>query len=134
MSEIDRKWLLPERRKLVRAPCRYSLNFRSVSEGTEARWDVSTIINLNKIGILFYSSRQFSKGTILEFRIHTPYETGTKICRGIVMRCEPMRTRSGIFNIVVDIAMFDSQAKEVLYQVINEYIKNSGLGSLDERR
>lgn len=89
-------------------------------------WDVSTVRNISKTGVLFYSSRNYAHGSDLEIRIMNPLLGKEVTCFGKVVRCEPLAKMSDLYSVGIEITNIDDMYIEAFYKTIEYFISKNG--------
>ena len=103
----------------------FLVRIKPVRSSAAAAWDVSTIRNISKTGILFYSSNRYERGTDVEVRITNPIIAEEIICLGQVARCEPQKDMKDIYGVAVEITGMDPESREVYDQTVKLFIEKA---------
>ncbi len=102
----------------------FVLRARPLNPATpKAAWDVSTVRNISKTGVLFYSSNKYTPGADIEIKITNPLILEEITCAGIVVRCDPVEKMENIYSVAVEIRKVDEISREVFDKTIDFFIK-----------
>ena len=85
-------------------------------------WDISTIRNISKTGILFYSSRNYKLGSKLEIRLPIAAQKKCTIW-GIVVRSLPSNTIKNTYEVAVNLSDIEEENRKVFYTTIGFLIR-----------
>lgn len=88
----------------------------------KAAWEIYTVRNLSKNGILFYSNRAYLSDTELEIRITNPYIADESICWGRVVRSSPSEKMKGYFDTALELIKIDSPTRKALDKTIEFFL------------
>ncbi len=88
----------------------------------KAAWDVYTVKNISKNGLLFYSNQAYPAGTELEIRIMNPYIADESICWGSVVRSTPLERMKGYFGIALELVKIDGPTRKALDKTIEFFL------------
>jgi len=98
----------------------YMLRVRQVDPPSD--WDIFTVKNISKTGILFSSPHDYTLGSKLEIRITLPFFKKNCTCLGIVVRCLPSNEVKNIYEVAVDISDMEEESKKAFYENIKFFI------------
>lgn len=88
----------------------------------KASWEVYTVKNISKNGLLFYSNRGYEPGTELEIRIMNPYIADESICWGKVVRSTPLERMKGYYGIAAELISIDGPTRLALDKTIEFFL------------
>ncbi len=103
----------------------FMIRVRPVSSSGATAWDLSTIRNISKTGLLFYSSNRYEQNADVEVRIRNPIIPEEIICLGKVARCEALKDMKDIYSVAVEIAEMSPQDREVYDKTIKLFMDRS---------
>ena len=89
------------------------------------RWDVSTVRDMSKTGLLFYTSHRFQPGSELEIKLKTPLRTEESTFWATVIRCKPTSAIKGNYEIAVTVSRIDAPARAVFNKTIEFFIRKN---------
>ena len=112
-----------ERRQARRIAHHFVLHVRQADplDPTED-WDISTIRNISKTGILFYSSRNYKLGSKLEIRLPIAAQKKCTVW-GIVVRSLPSNTIKNTYEVAVNLSDIEEESRKVFYATIGFLIR-----------
>lgn len=115
--------LVNERRRSRRIARHFILYARPVDlpKPTD-NWDVSTVRNISKTGILFNSPHDYKLASKLEIKLIVPNQKKCA-CSGVVVRCLPLRRAKNIYEIATDLLNIEEESKKALYETIDFFIQ-----------
>ena len=96
-----------------------------VGPGVPAAWDISTIRNISKTGVLFYSSKYYDYNSDVEVRIKNPIIPEEIVCLCKVARCELLKDMKNIYSVAVKITGMDQANREVYDKTLKLFIDRS---------
>lgn len=88
-------------------------------------WDVSTVRNISKTGVLFRSSKYYDYNADVEVRIKNPIVSEEIICFGRVARCELLGSIKNVYDVAVEITSMDPKNKEIYDKTVRLFIDRS---------
>ena len=113
----------PERNKRQKARIRGVYLVRFCPENSNSEWDITQIKNIGTGGIMFQSAKYFARGSKINIEICHLSGTAGKICTVSVLRCNKMKGKENIYDIVIDIAQLDEETKNALHKTIETFLK-----------
>ena len=119
MHETD----MPERNKRRHARIRGVYYVRFCPEGGNSEWDLAPIKNIGSGGIMFQTANYFARGSKMDIEILYPFGTAGRICKGSVLRCNKVKAREDLYEVVIDIAQFEEDVKNDLYRTMETFLK-----------
>ena len=111
-------------RGAARVAHHYMLRVRQVDP--QGDWDIFTVRNISKTGILFSSSHDYALGSKLEIRITVPFLQENCTCRGLVVRCLPSKEVKNIYEVAVDISDMEEDSRKAFYENLKFFITREG--------
>ena len=116
---------LPEEKRRhdrIERPC--IIRFRQTKpEVSPVQWDVTTVRDMSKTGILFYSSRYFEPGSELEINLRAPLLTKKSIFWVTVVRCKPTPQIKDYYEIAVSVSKIDEATRGAFDKTIEFFIR-----------
>jgi len=113
-------------RREKRVEYHFMVRIRPVRPSGAAVWDVSTIRNISKTGVLFYSSNYYDHNADLEVRIKNPITPEEIICLGKAVRCELLKDMKNIYSVAVEITEINPEGVEAYDKTIKLFMDRSG--------
>ncbi len=112
-------------RRAERIDHHYNLRFRRVAPVLEKDWDMSTVRNISKTGMMFYSSKKYVQGDELEILIQNPLSDDDIQCFGIVIRSgtTPLETMKDVNEVAVTITKIDESKTNDFNRSMDFFIK-----------
>lgn len=118
-----------EKRREARIEHHYIMRFKKTNLSfLDEGWESTTVRNISKTGIYFYSASSHETGEELEIRIKNPLFPKDSICWAKVVRCRPLEHMKGSFGVAVQIYKIDDETKEYLNKTIEFYIRKERSG------
>lgn len=105
-----------------RIPDHHTIRVKKVSS-VDAKWDVSTIRNISRTGVLFYSSSSYEPGSEVKIRIMNPIIVGEIDCYAKVVRCYPLTEVKGMYGVALEFAQMQPEDKEAMEKTIELFIQ-----------
>ncbi len=113
-----------ESRRAMRIIRHFVVRFRQTKPPALSNdWDVSTVRNISKTGILFHSSRPYEVGFELEIMITSPLSHQEVRCWARVVRCNPLERIKNLYGVAVDINRIEEECRETFDKTIEYFIK-----------
>ena len=113
-----------EKRGRERVAHHYILRARQITPTTHPDdWELSTVRNISKVGILFYSSHRYEAGAELEIRIKNPLFPKESTCWGSVIRCVPLKKMDNTYGVAVEIKRIEEETRQALNETIEFFIQ-----------
>ncbi|UCD55287.1 MAG: PilZ domain-containing protein [Candidatus Omnitrophota bacterium] len=110
------------RDKRIERPC--IIRFRQIKPMVSpVQWDVTTVRDMSKSGVLFYSSHYFKPGYELEINLKTPLLKGEISFHAIVIRCRPISGIKGNYETAVSTSKIDEGMLATLDKTIEFFIR-----------
>ena len=109
-------------RKGKRVHHHFFIRFRETYPNSSDSWDMSTVRNISKTGVLFNASRSHNAGSILELKLRDPLLNEESSLQIKVLRCKP----AGIENmneIAATIMGIDEKTREAFEKTIDLFVK-----------
>ncbi|MDO8536025.1 MAG: PilZ domain-containing protein [Candidatus Omnitrophota bacterium] len=103
----------------------FIVRIKPVGLSGTALWDMSTIRNISKTGVLFRSSNYYVYNADVEVRIKNPIVPEEIVCFGKVVRCELVKNVKNIYDVAIEITVMDSKNKEVYDKTIRLFMDKS---------
>jgi hypothetical protein len=103
----------------------FTVRIRPVRLSGAAAWDVSTIRNISKTGVLFYSSNYYDYNADVEVRIKNPIIPEEIICLCKVVRCELLKDMKNIYRVAVEITAMGPEDREAYDKTIKLFLDRS---------
>ncbi|MCX5667388.1 MAG: PilZ domain-containing protein [Candidatus Omnitrophica bacterium] len=100
----------------------FIVRIRLVKPSGAAAWDVSTIRNISKTGLLFYSSNYYDHNADVEARIKNPIIPEEIICLCKVVRCELLKNMKDIYSVAVEITEMAPESREAYDKTIKLFM------------
>jgi len=112
-----------EKRRAKRIASRFILHARRLSPlEPKSDWDVSTVINISKTGILFFSSYNYKLGSKLEIKLTIPTKKKCT-CWGYVVRCLPSKRIKNTYEVAVDLSDIEEESKKAFNETLEFFIQ-----------
>jgi hypothetical protein len=112
-------------RREKRVEHHFVIRIRLVRPSGRVVWDVSTIRNMSKTGMLFYSSNHYNLNDDLEMRVKNPVIPEEIECTVKVMRCEPLKDMRDIYSVAVEIVDMNPNNREAYDSTIKLFLERS---------
>ena len=114
-----------EKRRYPRIEHHYIIRFREIkSGGSPAERDVTSIRNISKCGVLFYSSSSFEPGSELEINMKIHPLPKESIFWGRVVRCKPRPGIKDSYEVAVNITRIDEATRGAFDRAIKFFTFN----------
>ena len=114
-----------EKRRYPRIEHHYIIRFREIKPGgSPAERDVTSVRNISKCGVLFYSSSPFEPGAELEISMRVHPLSKESIFWGKVVRCKPRPGAKGSYEVAVDITKMDEATRSTFDRAIKFFTFN----------
>ena len=91
--------------------------------GGNCGWDMAPIKNISEAGIMFQAANYFARGSIMKTEILYPANAPGKICKGNVMRCNKVKERENLYEVVIDMSGLNAETKHYLHKKIEAFFK-----------
>ena len=117
MCDIEKEY-----RKESRVPDHHPLRVKKIKSSSDDKWDVSTIRNMSKAGLLFYSYYTYETGSECEVRIMNPVLLKEISCEARVVRCIPVERMKNIYAIALEFTKIEPSSKEAFDKTIEFYL------------
>src|SRR3989338_2476389 len=88
----------------------YIVRFRQA--GALSGWDLSTVRDISKTGMLFNSSRDYGAGSELEIRITTPLLRSDTKGWGTVVRGQPLGEMKNFYEVAINLTKIEEKDRE----------------------
>jgi len=112
-----------EKRRYTRIEHHYIIRFKETNSSGDR--DVSSVRNISKSGILFYSSSPFEPGSELEIYMKVPPLPKESVFWGKVVRCSPSQRIKGSYEVAVDISKIDEATRGTFDKAIKFFTFHS---------
>ena len=108
--------------KRIERPC--IVRFRQIKPViSPIEWDATTVRDMSKTGILFYSSRYFEPGSELEINLRAPLLTKESIFWATVVRCKLTKEIKDYYEIAVSVSKIDEATRGAFDETIEFFIR-----------
>ena len=112
-------------RREKRVEYHFMVRIRPVRPSGAAVWDVSTVRNISKTGVMFYSSNYYDYNADVEVRIKNPIISEEIICFGRAVRCELLKDIKNIYSVAVEITAMNPEGKEAYDKTVKLFMDRS---------
>lgn len=112
-----------EKRRYARVEHHYIIRFKETNSSQDR--DVSSVRNISKSGILFYSSSAFKPGSELEIYMKVPPLQKESIFWGTVVRCRPSQRIKDSYEVAVNISKIDEATRGTFDKAIKFFTFHS---------
>ena len=109
-------------RKGKRVDHHFFIRFRETYPGSSDSWDMSTVRNISKTGVLFNASRSHNAGSILELKLRDPLLNEESSLQIKVLRCKPTGMEK-VYEIAATIVGIDEKTREAFEKTIDLFVK-----------
>jgi len=125
MGDFSDKSKEMEKRRDARVAHHYIMRFKKTGPSSilDESWESTTVRNISKTGIYFYSASTHETAEELEIRIKNPLFPKDSVCWVRVVRCRPLEHMKGTFGVAVHIYKIDDETKEYFNKTIEFYIR-----------
>lgn len=107
-----------EHRREKRIDYHFVLRARPLGSSQQTPWDMSTVRNISKTGVLFYSSAYYDYGSEIELRIMNPMLLKEIVCVGKIVRCSLLDNIQNMYSIAVRFIKVDEEGQDALDKTI----------------
>ncbi len=112
------------RHKRIERPC--IIRFGQIKPRIlPVEWDVTTVRDMSKTGLLFYSSHYFELGSELEIKLKTPLRMKESTFWATVVRCKPTPEIKGSYEIAVTVSRIDEATRAAFDETIEYFIRKN---------
>lgn len=106
----------------IRIKHHFLIRYRERKLGSEPRWDISSVINISKSGVLFKASSFHKPGSELELKLRDPLLSLESTLWTKVIRCKPTEAK-GVYEIAAIITRIEEGTREAFDKTIDFFIK-----------
>lgn len=116
-----------EKRRYKRIEHPYLIRFRQINpEFLPVRWEVTTVRDMSKSGMLFYSPHYYKPGCELEINLRAPLLAKQSTFWALVIRCRPTTEVKDYYEIAVNVSRIDETTRTAFDKTIEFFLKKRG--------
>jgi hypothetical protein len=117
-----------EKRRARRVAHHYVIKFRQIEPPAfSEQWDTSTVRNISKTGISFFSSHHYTPGSKLEIKLRNPLSQEDNRCWATVLRSHSSGQRADSHDVAVQIDKVEGP-RAPFDKTIDFFIKKESTG------